>query len=118
MTNPSNPSLTYRRPETTRRSSNPFEAIPIPIPMDGFGLTAPEIFREKRLASHLDRNASWLQAHPRTSNAIEAALYPEYSLCGMEPEEVRQLLNRALWDAGYTPSNQGKNPVWTWTEGE
>ena len=53
-----------------------------------------------------------------TSNAIEAALFPEYSLCGMERKEVGSMLNRALWDAGYVPSSTDTdNPTWTWTEG-
>lgn len=97
---------------------NPFQTDPMPIPLEGWELRAPDIFRERPLASHLDQNAGWLQARLRTSNQIEAALFPNYSLGGMQPEEVRSLLNHALWDAGYTPSSEWeRNPTWTWTEG-
>ena len=107
-----------RRILPSRRSTNPFQGAPAPIPLIGWDLRAPDIFRERPLATQLDNNAEWLQARPRTSNAIEAALFPEYALCGMEHEEVRSLLNRALWDAGYVPSSTDTdNPTWTWTEG-
>lgn len=98
---------------------NPFQGAPAPIPASGWNLRAPDLFRRRSLTDHLDRNTGWLQARPRTSNAIEAALFPEYSLSGMEPEEVRALLNAALWDAGYVPDDTDtRNPTWTWTEGE
>jgi hypothetical protein len=96
---------------------NPFQAAPMPVPLEGWNLRAPDIFRERPLADHLGRNAGWLQARPRTSNQIEDALFPSYSLGGMQREEVRAQLNRALWDAGYTPNCEDENPTWTWTEG-
>ncbi len=100
------------------RGMNPFECTPMPIPLGEWGLRAPDIFRERPLARHLNRNDGWLQAVPRTSDQIEAALFPEYALGGMLSDEVRSLLNHALWDAGYTPSREGeRNPTWTWTEG-
>lgn len=107
-----------RRPlPPTRR--NPFQAAPAPIPAVGWNLRAADLFSPRSLAEHLDRNAAWLQARPRTSNAIEDALFPEYALNGMEAEEVRALLNAALWDAGYAPNaTDTRNPTWTWTEGE
>lgn len=106
-----------RQPRQPHRQ-NPFQAAPKPIPLSGWNLRALDIFRERPLADHIDRNAGWLQAHPHTSNAIEAALFPEFSPCGMEPEEIRRLMNRALWDAGYFPDCENTdNPTWTWTEG-
>ncbi len=100
------------------RGTNPFQAVPMPVPLWECGLRASEIFRERPLALHLKRNTGWLQALPRTSNQIEAALFPGYALGGMQPEEVRSQLNRALWDAGYTPSSDyASNPTWTWMEG-
>jgi len=69
------------------------------------------------MVDHLDLNAEWLQAHPRSSNAIESALLPEYSLSGMEHEDVRSLMNAALWDAGYVPDQEDTdNPHWHWIE--
>lgn len=106
-----------RQPLPPRRM-NPFQGASAPIPVTGWNLRAPDLFRERPLAEHLDRNAGWLQARPRTSNAIEAALFPEYRLCGMEHEEVRTLMNAALWNAGYAPDSEDTdNPTWTWTEG-
>ena len=111
--------VTCGRLEPLHRGSNPFKSVPMPFAFGGFGLSASQIFREHSLASHLDRNADWLQGRPRTSNDIEAALYPEYTLSGMEHDEVRSALNRALWDAEYTPSNpKSDNPAWYWLEGE
>jgi hypothetical protein len=108
-----------RRPHPSRHKLNPFQDAPAPIPLSGWNLRAPDIFGERSLAANLERNAGWLQARPRTSNAIEAALFPEYALCGMAHEEVRSLMNAALWDAGYVPSSTGTgNPTWSWTEGE
>lgn len=107
-----------RHPLPPSRGGNPFQGIPMPIPVEGWNLRASEIFRERPLSSHLERNAGWLQGRSRTSDAIEAALFPEYSLGGMEHEEVRSALNCALYDAGYTPSSEDTgNPTWTWTEG-
>lgn len=99
-------------------TANPFQGAPAPIPYTGWDLRAPDLFCKHPLAAHLDRNAGWLRARPRTANAIEAALFPQYSLSGMDSEEVRSLLNRALWDAGYVPSSTDTgNPTWSWTEG-
>jgi len=107
-----------RRALPSRRSMNPFQGASAPIAITGWDLRAPDIFRARPLAAHLECNAGWLQARPRTSNAIEAALFPEYSLCGMEREEVRSLMNAALWDAGYVPSSTDTtNPTWNWNEG-
>lgn len=101
-----------------RRGENPFQKAPLPIPAIGYDLRASDLFRERSLEAHLHRNAEWLQARPRTSEAIEAALFPHYSLDGVEPEDVRTLLNHALWDAGYAPSRASSdNPTWTWVEG-
>ena len=109
----------FRRPEPPHRKSNPFQAAPLPIPLEGFGLRAPDVFRERPLAAHISKNAAWLQARPRTSDAIHTALFPDYSLNGMEPEEIRVLLNRALWDAGYKSDNQDSdNPTWRWRGAE
>ena len=106
-------------PNATDRGRNPFSSIPVPIPVDGWGLRALDIFRERPLASHLNRNAGWLQAFPRTSDEIEAALFPEYSLGGMQHKEVRSLLNRGIWDLGYAPSNDySDNPTWTMPKGD
>lgn len=103
---------------TTDRGRNPFCDIPVPHPVDGWGRCASDLFRGRPLASCLERNAAWLQARTRTSDEIEAALFPEYSLGGMTHDEVRSLMNRALWDAGYTPSSEHtNNPTWTWMEG-
>lgn len=100
------------------RRTNPFQGTPLPIPLEGWNLRAPDIFRARPLNDHLERNAGWLQARPRTSNQIEAALFPEYSLSGMSSSEVRMILNEALWDAGYKPDFEEENPTWTWTDGE
>jgi hypothetical protein len=71
------------------------------------------------MARHLERNAEWLRARPRYSDDIEAALYPDYSLGGMEHDVVRQLLNAALWNAGYSPDDtMSDNPKWSWSEDE
>ncbi len=112
------------KPESARRRNrhphfeNPFPGLPMPIPLEGWNLRATDIFRERPLAARLDLNAKWLQLRPRTSNAIEYCLFPEYSLCGMEHSEVRHLMNRALWDAGYVPDREDTdNPTWTWTAG-
>ncbi|BDU74905.1 hypothetical protein [Mesoterricola silvestris] len=99
------------------RRQNPFQNVPIPVPIEGWNLRAADIFRERPLADHLERNRAWLQARPRTSNQIEDALFPSFALGGMESREVRSLLNRALWDAGFTPSHEDANPTWTWTDG-
>jgi hypothetical protein len=99
------------------RTTNPFQTTPLPIPLDGWNLRASDIFRERPLSDHLGRNTGWLQARPRTSSQIEMALFPSFSLDGMQSDEVRSLLNRALWDAGYTPNCTGANPSWTWAEG-
>lgn len=107
-----------RRPTLSARGTNPFRAVPMPIPLEGWGLRAVDIFQARPLAHRLDMNVEWLQARPRTSDEIEAALFPEYSLCGMEHDEVRSLLNFALWDAGYVPDREdADNPTWIWTEG-
>jgi len=103
------------------RPDNPYQKAPVPIPLDGFGLRASEIFNEYTLANHLGKNAEWLQHAPRTSEQIEVALFHEYSLAGMEPEEVRQNLNHAIFDAGYHPVNcdsSEDNPTWLWLEGK
>ena len=118
MTSDLNSRDPFSRPVPARRSTNPYQGLSAPIPLEGWNLRASDIFRERPLATHLNRNAGWLQARPRTSDAIEAALFPEYALGGMEHEEVRSLMNRALWDAGYVPSNKDSdNPTWTWTAG-
>lgn len=101
-----------------REGVNPFTGIPIPIAMESFGLRAADAFEPRRLARHLEKNSDWLQFRPRSSNEIESALIPEYSLGGMQESEVRQLLNHALWEAGYTPDEDCRNPLWTWTDGK
>lgn len=100
------------------QSPNPFQRIPLPVPVEGWDLRAPDIFRPKPLASQIERNAGWLQARHRTTSQIQSALFPQFSLCGMQADEVRSLLNCALWDAGYAPSrSDDSNPTWTWNEG-
>lgn len=99
-------------------STNPFQTAPLPIPLTGWNLQAPEVFRPDALARHLDRNQDWLQARPRSSNRIDTSLFPSYALGGMEREEVRASLNAALWDAGYRPSDHSDNPTWSWDAGE
>jgi len=95
-------------------TENPFRPVPMPVPLKGWDLQAPDIFQERALAKQLALNEKWLQARPRTSNQIEAAIYPQYCLNGMERAEVRAQLNRALWDAGYSPSDTDTdNPTWT-----
>jgi len=109
-----NPNRGSRRP----RRPNPYQGVPMPVPLDGWNLRAADIFRAAPLASHLSRNAQWLQARPRTSEDIEATLFPEYTLGGMDHEEVRAQLNSALFDAGYEPDDEASsNPTWFWTEG-
>lgn len=98
-------------------SRNPFQGSPMPIPLEGWDLRAPNIFRDRPLADHLNLNAGWLQVRARTSNQVEAALFPSFTLGGMQSDEVRAQLNRSLWDAGYKPSNEGVNPTWSWAEG-
>jgi hypothetical protein len=106
-------------PLRRRHEGNPFPGVSMPLPLEGWNLRATDIFRECPLARHLGSNAGWLQARPRTSDAIEAALFPAYALCGMEHDEVRSLLNRALWDVGYNPDDEETdNPTWTWTKGK
>lgn len=104
-------------PTPGSRGSNPFQSVPMPIPLKGWNLRAADIFREGPLADRLERNAGWLQARPRTSNQIQDALFPSFDLGGMQSGEVRALLNRALWDAGFTPDHEDANPTWTWTDG-
>ena len=115
-------------PEPNRRASNrgtcpprrlnPYQGVPMPVPLDGWNLRAADIFRAAPLAAHLSRNARWLQARPRTSEDIEATLFPEYTLGGMDHDEVRAQLNCALFDAGYEPDDEASsNPTWFWTEG-
>ena len=87
--------------------------------LDGWKLRAADIFRAAPLASHLSKNARWLQARPRTSEDIETALFPEYALGGMDHYEVRTQMNFALFDAGYDPDDEASsNPTWFWTEGD
>lgn len=122
MTNTSTPSFNrrdaVRRPSLPARGTNPFRAVPMPIPLEGWGLRAVDIFQARSLAHRLDMNAGWLQARPRTSDEIEAALFPEYSLGGMDHDEVRELMNHGIFDAGYTPDwEDSDNPTWTWNEG-
>lgn len=95
---------------------NPFQPVPVPIPLTGWDLHAPEIFQPDALARHLERNRRWLQARPRSANQVESALFPSYSLGGMERDEVRANLNAALYDAGYRPSDTCANPTWSWSE--
>ncbi|WP_243295103.1 hypothetical protein [Geothrix mesophila] len=100
------------------RRTNPYQGVPMPVPLDGWNLRAADIFRAAPLASLLSRNARWLQARPRTSEVIEATLFPEYTLGGMDHDEVRAQLNCALFDAGYEPDDEASsNPTWFWTEG-
>lgn len=102
-----------------RRNSNPFPAVPMPIPFRGSGVHAAEVFSPEPLGMHLSRNASWLQARTRTTREIHSTLFPSYSRRGMEPDEVRAALNHALWQAGYTPSSLlNDNPTWNWFDGE
>jgi len=114
MTNTPHPEPDNRR---AARTTNPFQPTPLPVPLDGWNLRASDIFRARALSDQLEKNMGWLQARPRTSNQIEMALFPSFSLDGMQSDEVRSLLNRALWDAGYTPSCTDANPSWTWAEG-
>ncbi len=51
----------------SRHSTNPFQGAPAPIPLAGWDLRAPDIFRERPLATQLDRNAEWLHARPRST---------------------------------------------------
>jgi len=113
--NPSDPKRRHLPP----RRPNPFAGAPMPRPLDGWNLRAADIFKERPLASHLGMNAGWLQARSRTSDEIEGTLFPDYSLGGMEHDEVRDQLNHALFDAGYDPSeDETDNPTWSWNEGK
>lgn len=99
------------------QARNPFASIPLPRPVER-GQRASDLFKPRPLDRHLERNAGWLQALPRTSDEIEEALFPEFLLGGMRPEDVRSNLNAALWDKGYTPDREeGDNPTWTWHQG-
>jgi len=93
---------------------------PQPIPLKGFELRARDIFSKRPLTAHLNRNAGWLQALPRSTEAIESTLFPDYKAYRMESEEVLQLLNRALWNMGYTPSSNSDtdNYTWHWLDGK
>ena len=113
------PTTTDRSSLPVQRGENPFRGVPMPIPLDGYNLRASEIFRDRPLAARLCMNAEWLQARSRTSDEIEAALFPDYSLTGMDQNEVRSQLNHAIYAAGFAPSDrEGDNPTWTWTEGK
>lgn len=105
------------KPASASRGENPFHAIPYALPLLEEDLRAVEIFMDGLVHERIHLNSEWLQFSPRSSNQIDGALFPCYALGGMEPEDVRTLLNRAMWDAGYEPSNHGHNPTWTWTEG-
>jgi len=109
--------LNRNNPKQIDRGENPFPAVPTPLPCLEDDLRAVDIFTDGLVHERIRVNAEWLQYSPRSSSQIDAALFPYYSLRGMDPDEVRILLNRALWDAGYEPSDTGQNPVWSWTEG-
>lgn len=100
----------------TTKEGNPFKKAPTPNPCHPLE-RGPELFTEEALANRLAWNAAWLQFRPRTSYEIEEGLFPAYIPAGCCPKDARITLNYALWDAGYTPSSEGDNPTWRWTEG-
>jgi len=110
------PSPNPHEPIPPRRRVNPFKKIPVPVPLLGRNLRAADIFKDGVLDDRLERNAEWIQDRPRTTTQIEAALFPDYSLDGMEPDEVLSLLNHALWEAGFAPDDETRNPTWTFTQ--
>lgn len=114
--NPHTQPAAHRRAHAMPKTGNPFTGIPLPNPVER-GQRASDIFKARLLVQQLNRNVGWLQALPRTSEEVEEALFPDYVLAGMRPEDVRSNLNAALWDAGYTPDREDSdNPTWTWEE--
>lgn len=100
------------------RTKTQHQGIPMPVTLESSNLRAADVFEEDALASHLDRNAGWLQARPRTSNQIEEAIFHAHVHGAMELEAARLLLNWALWDAEYSPDDSdSSNPTWLWLEG-
>jgi hypothetical protein len=97
----------------SENDSNPFRAIPMPLPLRGLHLTAPEVFTINVLLERIRINRKWLVAQPRTTRQIDAALFPHYEMAGMTRAEVFQQLNAALWEAGFRPDEVREDATWS-----
>jgi len=73
-------------------------------------------YSKSDVASVLARHRGWLQAGPRSSTLIYAVLFPRCPAKGMTRDRTLVRISRALFDAGYTPSDHSPNPIWAWTE--
>lgn len=97
----------------TNNTINPYNFGPVPIPLKGTNLTAPEIFTVEGLSRRIGINHGWLAAHPRTTRQIHCALFPQYEMAGMTRSEVFEQLNAALWEEGFRTDEIEENASWS-----
>lgn len=97
----------------TTSNSNPYKIIPVPLPLYGWRLSAPDIFIIEVLSERIHINRGWLAAQPRTTRQVDSALFPDYEMGGMTRAEVFEQLNAALWEAGFRPDQVKENAEWT-----
>ncbi len=96
---------------------NPFplppEAIPFAFGDDDhlYGTWNP--FGGGEIAAHIALNSEWLQDQSRTTAVVRKELFPQFRATGMSMDKLLVRISRSLFDAGYTPSNHGPNPTWS-----
>ena len=90
---------------------------PKPVPCDPYEedviLKGRALFSPDVLATILNRNRDWLQRVPRTSADVITALFPSFDANGMTEQEILATVSDAMFAAGFAPSDQSLNPIWT-----
>jgi hypothetical protein len=71
------------------------------------------LFSPTVLAMVITRNASWLQHAPHTTHEIMKKIFPIYDKDGNGEVLYYHSLNIALFEAGYCPSEDSLNPIWS-----
>lgn len=93
------------------------QCSPKPIPCDPSEesptLDAWDLFTPNRIASVIERNRDWMQWTNRTTSEVLGALFINVDFAGMTDMDAMRRVSLAVFDAGYHPSVDSVNPVWT-----
>lgn len=107
--------------EEALAEENPFvippEAIPFSFGEDGDLHGAWNPFGGGEIAAQIALNSEWLTYAPRSTAKVRKELFPQFQATGMSMDKLLVRISRALFDAGYTPSNHGPNPTWSCASG-
>ena len=93
------------------------ECSPKPVPCDPTEesptLNAWDLLMPEIIAGVIERNQHWLQWTNRTTSEVLRTLFINVNYAGMTDVEAMRRVSPMMFVAGYTPSDQGINPTWT-----